>query len=101
MEMERSYYLVTAKPAYRNLESELTARHESAESEPALGRVVLEITQGGFGLDIVDDERQVKERFLEYLFMTTGIDLPRTVEAFEEYFELEPIDELINLDGDT
>jgi hypothetical protein len=47
---------------------------------------------------VIDDERQVKERFVEYLFLSGGADLPRTPEAFDEYFELEPVDELIDLD---
>ena len=98
MEMEKSHYLVTYKPSYLGLVKIQAARSESGDGEGASSRVVLEITQGGFGLDVVDDERQVKERFLEHLFFTTGIDLPRTVEAFDEYFDIEPIDEFINLD---
>lgn len=98
--MERSYYLVSAKPAYRDIESDTQARQDAIESEPALNRLVLEITQGGFGLDVVDDERQAKERFLEHLFMSTGIDLPRSVDVFDEYFDLEPI-EVLNLDSEA
>ena len=97
--MEKSHYLVTYKASYQGLAKMQADRPEPIDPE-AFGssRVVLEITQGGFGLDVVDDERQVKERFLEHLFFTAGIDLPRTPEAFDEYFELEAIDEVINLD---
>ena len=98
MEMEKSHYLVTYKPSYLGLVKIQGARSESGDCESTGPRVVLEITQGGFGLDVVDDERQVKERFLEHLFFTTGIDLPRTVDAFDEYFDIEPIDEVIDLD---
>ena len=101
MEMEKSYYLVTYKPSYVELIKIQAARPESGEAADTGSRVVLRITQGGFGLDVVDDERQVKERFIEHLFFSTGIDLPRTVEAFDEYFDLEPVDELIDLDGDA
>ena len=102
MEMEKSHYLVTYKPSYAGLVKAQTDRSDSVDiDEFSASRVVVEITQGGFGLDVVDDERQVKERFLEHLFFTTGIDLPRTAEAFDEYFDLEPVDEFINLDEET
>ena len=98
MEMEKSYYLVTHKPSYLGLLKLQAARPDTADCYQSSTRIVLAITQGGFGLDVVDDERQVKERFLEHLFLTTGSDLPRTVEAFDEYFDVEPIDEFIDLD---
>jgi hypothetical protein len=49
---------------------------------------------------VVDDERQAKERFLEHLFYSSGIDLPRSEEAFDRYFELEQA-EMIDLDEEV
>ena len=97
MEMEKSYYVVTFKPAYM----ELLQEKASEIDEPPPQRSIISITQGGFGQDVVDDERQVKERFLEYLFYSSDIDLPRSAEAFDRYFELEQADELIDLDEDV
>ena len=99
MEMEKSYYVVTYKPAYLELVRERVARADPSDlDEPAFERVVVAITQGGFGQDIVDDERQVKERFIEYLFYSSDLDLPRSSEAFDHYFALEPVDEFVDLD---
>jgi hypothetical protein len=101
MEMERVYYVVTFKPAYIELLHEASRLDKAAaiESDAAASeRVVVRITQGGFGQDVVDDERQVKERFLQYLYYSSDLDLPRTVETFDQYFELEQADELIDLD---
>jgi hypothetical protein len=97
MEMEKSYYVVTYKPAYL----ELLQEKSSETDEPPPERLIISITQGGFGQDIVDDERQVKERFLEYLFYSSDIDLPRSSEAFDRYFELEQADEMIDLDEEV
>ena|SRR5438128_207632 len=101
MEMERSFYLVTVKRAYLDLQRNRTKRLESDVEEledDTRQRVVVAITQGGFGQDVVDDEQQVKERFLEFLFSSSDIDLPRSVEIFDEYFVLEPADEFVDLD---
>ena len=101
MEMERAYYVVTFKPAYLELLRDMTARLESASDEGEAGatqRMIVAITQGGFGQDVVDDERQAKERFLEYLFFSSDLDLPRTVEVFDQYFEIEQADEFVDLD---
>jgi hypothetical protein len=97
MEMEKSYFVVKYKPAYL----ELLQERASDADEPPPERLIISITQGGFGQDIVDDERQAKERFLEYLFYSSDIDLPRSAEAFDQYFELEQADELIDLDEDV
>jgi hypothetical protein len=88
MEMEKSYYVVTYKPAYFELQG----------MQPGLQRLIIAITQGGFGQDVIDDQRQAKERFLEYLFAADGIDLPRSADVFDQYFQLEPADDLIDLD---
>ena len=101
MEMERAYYVVTFKPAYLELLRDMTARLESAPDEGAetgTQRMIVAITQGGFGQDVVDDERQTKERFLEYLFFSSDLDLPRTAEVFDQYFEIEEADEFVDLD---
>jgi hypothetical protein len=100
MEMQKSYYVVTYKPAYLALlQSKAPAAEAGAADDGAgLPSVIISITQGGFGQDIVDDERQAKERFLEYLFYADDVDLSRTAEVFDEYFTLTPADELIDLD---
>jgi hypothetical protein len=100
MEMERAYFVVTFKPAYLELLRETASRLESPvdEGEPTMQRMVVAITQGGFGQDVVDEERQAKERFLEYLFLSSGLDLPRTAEVFDRYFEIEQADEFVDLD---
>jgi hypothetical protein len=95
MEMEKSYYVLTYQSPYLEL---LRASPGTLNEEPAAQRLILAITQGGFGQDIVDDERQTKERFLEHLFVTTGIDMPRTAETFDQYFALERADDFIDLD---
>ncbi|HET8676494.1 MAG TPA: hypothetical protein VFO63_11940 [Blastocatellia bacterium] len=95
MEMEKSYYVLTFKPAYLEL---LRAQAEESDDRPQ--KLVVAITQGGFGQDVVDDERQAKERFLEHLFYSSGIDLPRSEEAFDRYFELEQA-EMIDLDEEV
>jgi hypothetical protein len=103
MEMERSYYVVTFKPAYLELLLDRTARLESSADDcEATGtqRMVVAITQGGFGQDVVDDERQTKERFLEYLFLSSDLDLPRSAEVFDKYFEIEQADEFVDLDDE-
>jgi hypothetical protein len=94
-EMEKSYYVVTTRPAYLEL-----LRAQSDDEEPTAQKLIVAITQGGFGQDVVDDLRQAKERFLEYLFYANGIDLPRSTDAFDHYFEIEQADELIDLDED-
>jgi hypothetical protein len=96
--MEKAYYVVSFKPAYFEM---LLARSTSSDVALALeesNRVIVSITQGGFGQDVVDDERQTKERFLEYLFYSSDLDLPRTADVFDQYFELEPAGEFIDLD---
>lgn len=99
MEMERAYFVVTFKPAYRDLLRESTSNVELVPDDgDTKQKMVVAITQGGFGQDVVDDERQAKERFLEYLFFSSDLDLPRTVEVFDKYFEIEQADELVDLD---
>jgi len=100
MEMERAYYVVTFKPAYVELLRESGSQVESIpeDAEGATQQMVVAITQGGFGQDVVDDERQAKERFLEYLFFSSDLDLPRTAEVFDRYFEIEQADEFVDLD---
>ena len=96
MEMEKSYYVVSFKGAYLELLRDRALSEEG--SDPSALRMIVAITQGGFGQDVVDEERQVKERFLEYLFFSSGLDLARTSEVFDQYFELESADEFVDLD---
>jgi hypothetical protein len=101
MEMEKSFYLVSFKPAYAELLREMGTRSAvlvEEDDEAVKQRTVVALTQGGFGQDVVDDERQVKERFLEYLFVSGDVDLPRSADVFDEYFNLEPVGEFIDLD---
>lgn len=99
MEMEKSFYVVTFKPAYLNLLREKSPEALPDDSEETMTqRMVVALTQGGFGQDVTDDERQAKERFLEYLFFSSDIDLPRTVEVFDQFFDLERADEFADLD---
>ncbi len=102
MEMQKLYYVVTYRPAYLALLQAKAAGDEAApEPEADAPRVIIAITQGGFGQDMVDDERQAKERFLEYLFYADDVDLPRSDEVFDRYFALEAADELIDLDDEV
>jgi hypothetical protein len=98
MEMEKAYYVVTFKPAYFEMVQARSTSTDVAIAVEESDRVIISITQGGFGQDIVDDDRQAKERFLEYLFYSSDIDLPRTVDVFDQYFELEAADDFIDLD---
>ncbi len=101
--MEKSYYVVTFKQAYLELLRDMTSRLDVAADvgeASATQRMVVAITQGGFGQDVVDDERQAKERFLEYLFFSSEIDFPRTSEVFDQYFEMEQADEFVDLDDE-
>ena len=102
MEMQKSYYVVTYKPAYLALlQSKSAADAGQADDLSGLPSVIISITQGGFGQDVIDDERQAKERFLEYLFYADDVDLSRTADLFDQYFTLTPADELIDLDEET
>jgi hypothetical protein len=98
MEMEKSYYVVSPKPEYGRLLRSIAGAEALADSGGATDPMVIAITQGGFGQDVVDDERQVKERFLERLFSVEGIDLPRSADVFDHYFVLNSAGELIDLD---
>ncbi|SRR6266404_6197561 len=97
MEMEKSFYVVTFKPAYVKLMRSRTDVPVE-EADTTLQPMIVALTQGGFGQDVVDDERQIKERFLEYLFFSSDVDLPRTAEVFDEYFELVQATEFVDLD---
>jgi hypothetical protein len=98
MEMEKAYYVVSFKPAYFEMLLARSTTSDVAVAAEESTHVIVSITQGGFGQDVVDDERQTKERFLEYLFYSSDLDLPRTADVFDQYFELEPAGEFIDLD---
>jgi hypothetical protein len=87
---DKVYYIVTWRPEYVAL---LGPAYEG-EAE----RVVVALAQGGFGEDVVDALRQVKERFLEVEFAYQGIELDRTAEVFDRYFSLEEPDQFLDLD---
>jgi hypothetical protein len=96
--MEKAYYFVIFKQEYLDLMREINPVDAEFEDGETAGRMIIAITQGGFGQDIIDDERQAKERFLEYLFSSSDIDLPRTSEVFDQYFEIDRADEFVDLD---
>lgn len=102
MEMQKSYYVVTYRPAYLEMLQSKSADADSSalDDQASALRVIISIAQGGFGQDVIDDQRQAKERFLEYLFSADDMDLPRTAEVFDNYFILDEADELIDLDED-
>jgi len=87
---DKVYYIVTWKPSY------VALLGDAFEGEPE--RVVVSLAQGGFGEDVVDAIRQVKERFLEFEFSYQGIELDRTEETFDAYFILEEPDQFVDLD---
>src|SRR5947208_13916641 len=97
MEMQKSYYVVTYKPAYLALLQTKSAASDAglADDETSPPCLIVTITQGGFRQDIVDDERQTKERFFECLFYAEDIKLSRTAEVFDEYLRLTARHELI------
>src|SRR5437868_8915906 len=96
--MEKSYYLINWRLAFFQLLREAAHESVAALDEPQLERVLVAIAQGGFGQDVVDNIVQVKERFLEFACQEYDIDLPRTVETFDIYFELIEPDYFIDLD---
>jgi hypothetical protein len=96
--MEKSYYLITWQPAFFELLRAANNPGVEALDEPQLECLLVAISQGGFGQGVVDDITQVKERFLEFTCQEYDIDLPRTVETFDRYFELIEPDYFIDLD---
>ena len=96
--MEKSYYLITWRPAFFELLKSTDKQNVASLDEPQLERLLVAIAQGGFGQDVVDNIAQVKERFLEFTCQEYDIDLPRTVETFDLYFELIEPDYFIDLD---
>lgn len=98
--MEKSLYIINFKPEFAELRATAVSANDFTELEEPKP-VVVSILQGGFAQDVIDDELQVKERYLEYLFTSTGIDLPRTDEAFDTYFSLQSVEEFIDLDEEA
>jgi hypothetical protein len=96
--MEKSYYLITWKETFFDLLKSADSESVAAYDEPQLERLLVAISQGGFGQDVVDNIAQVKERFLEFTCQEYDIDLPRTVESFDRYFDLIEPDFFIDLD---
>lgn len=86
---DKACYIVTWKAAYATM---------IGMPEGSIERIVVTLAQGGFAQDVIDVERQVKERFLEAEFDYQGLELDRTAEVFDEYFTLEEPDQVIDLD---
>jgi hypothetical protein len=96
--MEKSYYLITWRVSFFELLKSANNPSVAALDEPQLEHLLVAIAQGGFGQDVVDNIVQVKEHFLEFTCREYDIDLPRTVETFDHYFELIEPDYFIDLD---
>ncbi|MBI4855039.1 MAG: hypothetical protein HY819_24830 [Acidobacteria bacterium] len=97
--MEKSYYLITWRESFFNLLKTNKNPLVIEMDEPQLERLLIAITQGGFGQDVSpDDTIQVKERFLEFACREYDVDFPRTIETFDEYFELVEPDYFLDLD---
>jgi hypothetical protein len=97
--MEKSYYLITWKLSFFELLKASNSPSVAGMDEPQLERLLVAVTQGGFGQDVMaDDTIPVKERFLEFVCQEYDVDVPRTVETFEEFFELVEPDYFVDLD---
>lgn len=97
--MEKTYYLITWRLSFFELLKANNSPSVANLDESQLEKLLVGVTQGGFGQDVVpDDTIHVKERFLEYACQEYDIDLPRTVETFDEYFELIEPDYFVDLD---
>ncbi|MCS6883911.1 MAG: hypothetical protein RMM17_11455 [Acidobacteriota bacterium] len=89
--MEKGYYFITWKPAFLSLV-------KSDQEEAACEKLIVSISQGGFGQDVVDEVVQVKQRFMDFACQEYGVELPRTADCFDEYFELVEADYFVDLD---
>jgi hypothetical protein len=87
---DRAFYIVTWRPEYVAL---LGSSYEGRAE-----RVIVSLAQGGFGEDVVDAIRQVKERYLEVELAYQGIELDRTEAVFDRFFVLEEPDQVVDLD---
>ena len=69
--MEKTYYVVTGKPAYvLELLKKQSDRVTSADEADALPqRMVVAITQGGFGQDVIDDDGKPRSAFSSICLM--------------------------------
>ncbi|KAF0247787.1 MAG: hypothetical protein FD167_2811 [bacterium] len=97
--MEKTYYLITWRLSFFELLKASNSLSVAEMDDAQLERLLVAVTQGGFGQDVSpDDTIQVRERFLEYACQEYDVDLPRTVETFDEYFELVEPDYFVDLD---
>lgn len=96
--MKKSYYLISWKLDFYHFLKESGSPNVADMDEPQLERLLIGINQGGFGQDSLQEIIQVKERFLEFACQEYDIELPRTIEAFDNYFELIEPDYFIDLD---
>lgn len=96
--MQKSYYLVVWRPAFADLLRAEQSLNAPSEGDTHLERIIVALSQGGFGQDVVDEIAQVKERFLEFACEEYGVNLPRTADDFDVYFELVEPDCYIDLD---
>jgi hypothetical protein len=96
--MEKSYYLISWRPAFFNLLKSLGHESVAAFEQTQIERLLVAISQGGFGQDVIDNATQVKERFLAVVCDDYDLELPRDVATFDQYFELIEPDFFIDLD---
>jgi hypothetical protein len=97
--MEKSYYLITWRESFFDLLKSNKNPLVATMDEPQLERLLVATTQGGFGQDVSpDDTIQVKIRFLEFACREYDVDFARTLETFDEYFELIEPDYFLDLD---
>ena len=87
-----SVYVVSWKPEYLKL----TNQNESANY-----RVVLRLSQGGFGEGVSDFLSQVKTRYLTYEFSLSMLDMTISEETFDQFFTIDEAREVIDLDEDN
>lgn len=96
--MAKSYYLITWQLSFFELLRSLDHPSVSGLAQPQLERTLVAISQGGFGQDPLQEMAQVKERFVEFICQDYDIDLPRSLDTFDQYFELIEPDLFVDLD---
>lgn len=87
-----SVYIITWKPEYLRLTNQV---------EEANYRVVVRLSQGGFGEGVSDFVKQVKERYLAYEFAISMVDLPISEETFDRFFTIDEARDVIDLDEES
>jgi hypothetical protein len=87
---DRVYYVITWRPAY----AELLGLGPEARLECVLATA----SSNGFGEDVGDPLLTAKLRFLDTELSFQGLELDRSEEVFDCYFEIFEPDQVIDLD---